>query len=90
MYNGVVVSDCDSDQDVKSDIKSRDTYSYSTGNRATGIAANRKLPDLPKTPESTGMNCIGLEILKLSEDGSASICSFFVTKCVENRFFEDK
>ena len=57
MYNGVVVSDCDSDQDMKSDIKSRDTYSYSTGNRAMGIAANRKLPDLPKTPESTGKNC---------------------------------
>lgn len=59
MYNGVVVSDCDSDHEGKADIKARDTYSYSTGNRAMGnmgLGANRKLPDLPKTPESTGQN----------------------------------
>ena len=54
MYNGVVVSDCDSDHEGKADIKAREPYSYTTGNRAMGIGANRKLPDLPKTPESTG------------------------------------
>ena len=55
MYNGVVVSDGESDTEVKPDIQVRDSYSYSTGNRAMGIVGNRKLPELPKTPESTGI-----------------------------------
>ena len=57
MYNGVVVSDGESDSEVKPNIQVRDSYSYSTGNRAMGVVGNRKLPELPKTPESTG-TCI--------------------------------